>query len=162
MKFRVICYKSNRKLIQKFRGFFSMQIAPTFSVFSFSPCPCRESCQSNGPQSAGKAAPGSHDNCIFASSTTVSVGLVPRSLSQFAKDFPGGSDGKVSAYNTGNPGLIPGSEGSPGVGNGNPLQYTRLANPMDRGAWQATVHGVAKIQTWLGDFTFTPPCPLGL
>ena len=48
--------------------------------------------------------------------------------------FPGGSDGKVSACNAGDPGLIPGSERSPGEGNGNPLQYSCLENPMDRGA----------------------------
>ena len=45
--------------------------------------------------------------------------------------------------------LIPGSGRSPGGGNGNPLQYSRLENPMDREAWQATVHGVAKSRTWL-------------
>ena len=44
-------------------------------------------------------------------------------------------------------GLIPGSRRSPGEGNGNPLQYSCLGNPMDRGAWQATVQGVAKSQT---------------
>ena len=44
-------------------------------------------------------------------------------------DFLGGSDGKASAYNTGNLGLIPGSGGSPGIGNGNPLQYSCLENP---------------------------------
>ena len=49
--------------------------------------------------------------------------------------FPGGSDGKVSAYNAGNPGSIPGLGGSPGEGNGNPFQYSCLENPMDRGAW---------------------------
>ena len=47
---------------------------------------------------------------------------------------PGGSDGKVSAYNAEDPGLIPGSERSPGEGNGNPLQYSCLENPMDRRA----------------------------
>ena len=47
----------------------------------------------------------------------------------------GGSDGKASAYNAGDPGLIPGSERSPGEGNGNPLQYSCPENPMDRGAW---------------------------
>ena len=67
--------------------------------------------------------------------------------------FPGGSDGKVSAYNAGDPGSIPGSGRSPGEGNGNPLQYSCLENPMDRGAWLATVHGVAKSQTRLSDFT---------
>ena len=126
-------------------------------------------------------------------------------------DFPGGSDGKESAYNQGDPGLITGSgispgEGSshssilawkefhghrnlasyspwglvalvvknspanvgdvrdtgsipelgrsPGGGHGNPLQYPYLENPMDRGAWQAIVHGVAKSQTQLSNFTF--------
>ena len=52
-----------------------------------------------------------------------------------AEDFPGGSDGKVSAYNAGYLGSIPGSGRSPGEGNGNPLQYSCLENPMDRGAW---------------------------
>ena len=48
-------------------------------------------------------------------------------------DFPGGSDSKVSAYNAGDLGSIPGSGKSPGEGNGNPLQYSYLENPMDRG-----------------------------
>ena len=69
------------------------------------------------------------------------------------KDFPGGSDGKASAYSAGDLGLIPGSGRSPGEGNGNPLQYSCLENPMDGGAWLATVHGVAKSQTRLNDFT---------
>ena len=63
------------------------------------------------------------------------------------KAFPGGSDGKASAYNVGDPGLIPGLGRSPGEGNGNPLQYSCLENPMDRGAWLGTVHGVAKSRT---------------
>ena len=58
--------------------------------------------------------------------------------------FPGGSDGKDSACNAGDLGSIPGSVRSPG-GNGNPLQYSCLENPMDRGAWWAAVHGVAKV-----------------
>ena len=57
---------------------------------------------------------------------------------------PGSSDGKESAYNTGDPGSIPGSGIVPEKGNGNPLQYSCLENPMGRGAWQATVHGVAE------------------
>ena len=65
------------------------------------------------------------------------------------------SDGKASVYNAGNSGSIPGSGRSPGEGNGNPLQYYCLENPMDRGAWQATAHGVAKSRTGLSDFTFT-------
>jgi len=61
--------------------------------------------------------------------------------------FPGGSDGQESACNVGHLGSISGLGRSPGEGNGMPLQYSCLENPMDRGAWQATVHGVAKSQT---------------
>ena len=56
-------------------------------------------------------------------------------LTNRSGDFPDGSDGKASAYNEGDPGLIPGLGRSPGEGNGNPLQYSCLENPMDRGAW---------------------------
>ena len=62
---------------------------------------------------------------------------------------------KASACNVGDLGSIPGSGRSPEEGNGNPLQYSCLENPMDGGAWWATVHGVAKSQTRLSDFTFT-------
>ena len=58
--------------------------------------------------------------------------------------FPGGSDDKVSAYNAGDVSSIPGSRRSPVEGNGTTLQYSCLENPMDRGAWWATVHGVTK------------------
>ena len=61
--------------------------------------------------------------------------------------FPGGSNGKESACNAGDLGLIPGSGRSPGEGNGNPLQYSCLDNPMDRGAWWATVHSVTESDT---------------
>ena len=61
--------------------------------------------------------------------------------------FPGGSDGKESTCSARDPGLIPGSRRSPVEGNGNPLQYSCLENPMDRGAWQAIVHGVTKSGT---------------
>ena len=61
--------------------------------------------------------------------------------------FPGGSAVKVSACNAGDLGLIPGWGRSPGEANGNPLPYSCLENPMDRGAWQAGVPGVAKSQT---------------
>ena len=61
--------------------------------------------------------------------------------------FLGGSDGKESACNAGAPGSIPESGRSPGEGNGYPLQYSCLGNPMDRGAWQATVHEVTESQT---------------
>ena len=58
----------------------------------------------------------------------------------------GGSDGKESACNAGDPGLISGLGRTPGEGNSNPLQYSCLENPMDRGAWWATVHAVSKSQ----------------
>ena len=63
------------------------------------------------------------------------------------KGFPGTSDGKESACNVGDPGSVPGYRRSLGEGNGNLLQYSCLENPMDRGAWQAKIHGVAKSQT---------------
>ena len=55
--------------------------------------------------------------------------------------FPGGSDGKEPTCDAGDPGSIPGYEGSPGGGHGNPLQYSCLENPMGRGAWCVTVYG---------------------
>ena len=61
--------------------------------------------------------------------------------------FHGGSDGKASACNAGDPGSIPGSERVPGEGNVNPLQYSCLKNSIDRGAWWVIVHGVTKSQT---------------
>ena len=69
--------------------------------------------------------------------------------------FPGGSEVTASACNVGDLGSIPGSGRSPGEGNGNPLQYSCLENPMDGGAGWATVHGVAKSQTQLSDSTST-------
>ena len=61
--------------------------------------------------------------------------------------FTGGLDGKESTHNAGDPGLIPGSGRSPGEENVNPLQYSFLENPTDRGAWRAIVHGIAKSRT---------------
>ena len=66
-------------------------------------------------------------------------------------DFPHNSVGKESACNAGDLGSIPGLGRSPGEGNGNPLQYSCLENPMDREAWWATVHGFAKSRTQLSD-----------
>ena len=63
--------------------------------------------------------------------------------------FLGGTSGKESACNAGNPGSIPGLGRSPGGAHGNPFQYSCLENPMDRGAWRATVHRVTKSWTWL-------------
>ena len=68
--------------------------------------------------------------------------------------FPGSSDSKESACNMGDLGSIPGLGRSPGEGNSCPLQYSGLGNSMDRGAWQATVHGVAKSRIGLSDFHF--------
>ena len=65
--------------------------------------------------------------------------------------FPGYSDGEESVCNVGDLGSIPGSGRYPGEGNGYPLQYSCLGNPMDRGAWWATVHGVTKSWTQLSD-----------
>ena len=65
--------------------------------------------------------------------------------------FPGGSDSKESACNAGGLSSIPGSGRSPREGNGNPLQYSCLENPMDRGAWWATIHGITKGWTQLSD-----------
>ena len=61
-------------------------------------------------------------------------------------DFPHGSDDTMSAYNAGDLGLIPGSGRFHGEGNGNPLQYSSLEDPTDRGTWQATVHGVVRVR----------------
>ena len=73
-----------------------------------------------------------------------------RTLTCF-QDFPGGSDSKESACNARYLGSIPGSERFPGEGNGNPLHYSCLENPMDGGTQQAIVHGVTKSQTRLSD-----------
>ena len=67
-------------------------------------------------------------------------------LSRFVMEaYPYSSVGKESACSAGDSGSIPGSGRSPGEGNGNPLQYSCLENPMDRGAWWAMVHGVARV-----------------
>ena len=68
--------------------------------------------------------------------------------------FPGGSEGKASACSAGDLGSIPGSGRSPGEGNGNPLRYPCLQNPMDRGAWRAAVHAVTECQTGPSDSYF--------
>ena len=62
-------------------------------------------------------------------------------------NFPGGSDGKESASNEGDLGSLPGLGRSPGEGNGNPLQYPCLENPMDRETWRDEVHGVTESDT---------------
>ena len=70
-----------------------------------------------------------------------------RTLPNATLGFPGGSLSKESACNAGDLSPIPGLGRSPGEGHGNPLQYSCLENPMNRGAWQAAVHGVAKRRT---------------
>ena len=79
-------------------------------------------------------------------------------LSLKSLGFPGDSDSKESACNMGHLGSIPGSGRSPGKGNGNLLQYSCLGSPMDRGAWQATVSGVARVRHDL----VTKPPPLAV
>ena len=70
---------------------------------------------------------------------------------QGVRGFPGGSDGKESACNVGDPGSVPGSGRSPEEGNGYPIQFSCLKNPMDRGTWRLIVHGIANSQIWLSD-----------
>ena len=74
---------------------------------------------------------------------------------QVRSGFPGSLAVKASAFNAGEAGSIPGLGRSPGEGNGNPLHYSCLENPMDGGSWWATVHGIAKSRTQLSEFTFT-------
>ena len=70
---------------------------------------------------------------------------------QYSWAFPGGLDRKESTCNAGDLNSIPGLGRSPGGGHSIPLQYSCLENPMDRGAWQAIVHVVAKSRTWLSN-----------
>ena len=70
------------------------------------------------------------------------------------EEFVSRLTGKAPACSAGDPGSLPGSGRSPGEGNGNPLQYFCLGNPMDGGSWWAIVHGVSKSQTRLNDFSF--------
>ena len=74
--------------------------------------------------------------------------------------FPGGSDGKESALNLGDLGLIPVLQRSPGEGNSYPLQYSGLENSMDRGTWQATVHGNHRAGQDSATFTFMVLLPV--
>ena len=76
-----------------------------------------------------------------------SPALASKFLTTTPLSFPRGSDSKESVCNAGDLGLIPGSRRSPGEGNDYPLQYYCLKSSMDRGAWGATVHGVAKSWT---------------
>ena len=73
----------------------------------------------------------------------------------FTMGFPGGSENKEFTCNAGNLGSVSGLRRFPGEGNSYLLQYFGLENSTDRGAWWATIHGLAKSQTQLSDFTFT-------
>ena len=86
-------------------------------------------------------------NLILPQRTSLSSKSKTKTTKDYHMSFPGGSDGEEYACNAGDSGLIPGSERSPGEGNGNPLQYSCLENPMDRGAWQPRVHGLTKSHT---------------
>ena len=78
------------------------------------------------------------------------------------RGFPHSSVGKESAFSAGNPGSIPGSGRSPGGRHGNPLQYSCLENPMDRGAWWATVHWVKRVRhDWVTKTTNNNKCWCG-
>ena len=78
-------------------------------------------------------------SCKNAEEEKTSLGLI--------MGFPGGSEVKASACNAGELGSIPGLGTSPGEGNGSPLQYSSLENPMDGGAWRTIVHRASKSQT---------------
>ena len=94
---------------------------------------------------------------LLLQSTALSLSQIPSSASYcIFLGFPGGASGKESACqcrDIRDVGSIPVSGRSPGGGHGNPLQYSFLANPLDRGAWLATVHGVTKSQTQLKHLT---------
>ena len=80
--------------------------------------------------------------------SNIQIELILDLLSYMFYCFPGCSDDKEYACNAGDLGSIPGLGRSPGEGNGNPLQYSGLGNPMDREVWRATVHGVTKSWAW--------------
>ena len=87
--------------------------------------------------------------CLLAPAGTTTNVII---ISSTIMVFPGSSVGKESACNAGDPGSIPEMERYPGEGNGYPLQYSCLGNPMDRGAWPAIVHGVPKSRTQLTEW----------
>ena len=105
---------------------------------------------------AALLAAGSQVGYVLLLASLKVLSLLPFcSLCVIPLGFPGGSDSKESSCNAGDLSLIPGLGRSLGEGNNYPLQYSGLENSMDRGAWQATVHGVVKSQTQLSDFYFT-------
>ena len=95
--------------------------------------------------------------CMYNSISKYSL-IVDNFIKQGTPYGTMGKESTCKARAVGSMGLIPELERSPGGGNGNPLQYSFLDNPMDRGAWWATVHGVKKSQTWLSDFHSLSVC----
>ena len=91
------------------------------------------------------------DNFVKMTNSTLGRQCFYMELRRDSWGFPCSSVGKESACSAGDPGLIPGLGRSPGEGNGNLLQYSCLENLMDRGAWWAAVHGVAKSRARLSD-----------
>ena len=96
-----------------------------------------------------KHQPPCNSSCRIQIAPIITQNLQFLAWQNLTSGFPGGSDGKESACSVGDQDLIPGLGRFPGEGNGNPLQYSCLENPMDGGAWLAIAHGVAKIWTWL-------------
>ena len=88
---------------------------------------------------------------VLVSGLQQSDSVIHIHISTLFQSFPGDSVVKNPPANAGDTGSIPGLERYPGEGNGNPLQYSYLGNPMGRGAWLARVHGVATSQTQLSD-----------
>ena len=84
---------------------------------------------------------------MFLMSSTLAGGFF--TLAPLGKPIPGISGSEESASNAGDLGSIPGSGRCPGVGNGKSFQYSCLENPVDKGAWWATVHGIAKVGYYL-------------
>ena len=97
-----------------------------------------------------------HTNEFHSENTFISQ-ICSLSQTRFDREgFPGGSAVKNLCASAGDTGVIPGMERSPGVGNGNPLQYSCQENSKDRGAWQAAIHGVTKSWTQLSIHTHAP------
>ena len=131
----------------------------TFTIESSSPAPWKRDCL---PLILQMGKPGHREERSIPRSHTASKlqswdsnpGSSPSLILKGSEGFPHGSVGKESTCNAGDTGdvsSVPGSGRSPGGGNGNPLLYPCLGNPMDRGAWRATVHGVAKSWTQLSN-----------
>ena len=138
----------SQKLLQFYRFNFK-GVSNNLFLISYFKIKCNQSCLFQNFQESIKRnrlhlSPASYRNLVkslilYLKQNRASVG------------FPGGSDGKESTCKAGDPCSIPGSTKSPGEGNGYPLQYSCLESSMDRGAWQATVHVVAKSQTRLNN-----------